>query len=546
MKNKNSLFWVTKKIRRRIPAIFIMTLAHIGQALLGVVFALGTKNVIDSATSGIREDFLHACYMQGAIIAGILLCTIIYRHLHDTLSAELDRDWKKDLLKKILHGNYSSVSSFHSAELVNRLNNDVKTIDDGILSIIPNLSSMLARLVSAFAVLATMEPIFGVAVLLCGIAFVSVTAALRKPLKVLHKKVSEADGKVSGIIQESSEKLLMIQSMDVSSEMESRAEKLFGDRFSLQKKRKNLSLLANTSVSFLSQAASFVALVWCSFNLLNGTMTFGSLTAITQLVSQLQMPLVGISGIIPQYIAMSAAAERLYELESIENEPEPMETSPKEIYSEMDGIFGEKVCFAYDRDKIFDNLSFFIPKNSFAAITGPSGSGKSTLLKILLGIFSPSEGEVFFGSEKKKFPSGRSARKMFAFVPQGNLLLSGTLRDNLVITNPSATEEEISLAVHVSAMEDYLPALPNGLDTVLGENGAGLSEGQAQRLAIARAVLSNAPILLLDECTSALDSETERKVLERLKNLPDRTCIAVTHRPATLEICDTEIKIEKR
>ena len=545
MKKKGSLLWIIKKIRRRIPAIFIMTLAHIGQALLGVWFALGTKNVIDSAISGIREDFLKACLEQGAIIAGTLLCTLLYRHLHDTLAAELDRDWKKELLHKILHGDFSSVSSFHSAELVNRLNNDVKTIDDGVLSIIPNLSSMVARLVSAFAVLASMEPVFGVAVLLCGIAFVSITAALRKPLKVLHKKVSEADGKVSGIIQESAEKLLMIQSMDVSDEIENRAENLFGSRFSVQKKRRNLSLLANTGVSFLSQTAGFVALIWCSFNLLNGRMTFGSLTAVTQLVSQLQMPLVGISGIIPQYIALSAAAERLFEIESIESEPEPMEGSVEDFYGRMEDISAENLGFSYGRDVVFNNLSFSVPKNSFVAITGPSGSGKSTILKILLGIFPPAEGEIFFNLADEKIPAGRKARKLFAFVPQGNLLLSGTLRENLVITKPSATEEEISLALHISAMEDYLPSLPEGLETVLGENGSGLSEGQAQRLAIARAVLSGAPILLLDECTSALDPETEKKVLERLHNLPIRTCFAVTHRPAATEICDINIKIEK-
>ena len=543
MKN-NSVFWIIKKIRRRIPAIFLMTLAHIGQAFLGVLFALGTKNVIDSATSGIREDFIRACIEQGAIIIGILLCTVIYRHLHDLLAAELDRDWKKSLLKKVLHGEFSSVSAFHSAEIVNRLNNDVKTIDDGILSIIPNLASMVTRLVSAFAVLATLDPTFGIAVLLCGGIFIAVTASLRKPLKALHKRVSEADGKVSGIIQESAEKLLMIQAMDVSGEIERRSDALLESRFGFQKKRKNLSLLANTSISAVSQLGSFAALIWCSFGIINGTMTFGSLTAITQLVSQLQMPLVGISGIIPQYIAMSAAAERLFEIESIKTEPDALEESPEEIYSGIEKISAENLSFSYGEDPVFKNLSFEIPKNSFAAITGPSGSGKSTLLKLMLGIFSPAEGEICFdGSEK--ISAGRKTRKLFAYVPQGNLLLSGSLLENLVITKPEATQKEIDLALYISAMEDYIPSLPDGINIVLGENGGGLSEGQAQRLAIARAVISGAPILLLDECTSALDPETEVKVLERLKNLSDRTIFAVTHRPAATEICDYNIKIEK-
>ena len=365
MKKTSTVFWIIKKIRRRIPAILIMTFAHIGQALLGVAFALGTKNVIDAATSGIREDFLFACIKQGAIIAGVLLCTIFYRHLHDTLSAELDRDWKRELLNGILHGDYPSVSAFHSAELINRLNNDVRTINDGVLAILPNLSAMAARLASAAAVLITLEPLFGGAAIICGLLFVSITAALRKPLKALHKKVSAADGKVSGIIQESIEKLLMIQSMDVASEMEKRTDELLGERFSLQRKRKNLSLVANTGISFLSQMAGFIALVWCSFNLLNGNMTFGELTAVTQLVSQLQMPLVGISGIIPQYIAMAAAAERIMEIEAIEREPSPMEGEPSEIYSSIEKISAENLAFSYGRETVFENLSFSQRTRSF-------------------------------------------------------------------------------------------------------------------------------------------------------------------------------------
>lgn len=538
--------WILKKIRRRIPAIFLMTLFHVGQALLSVIFALGSKNVIDTAVSGIREDFTDACIMQGAIIAGTLLCMFFYRFMHDTLAAELDRDWKKSLLCGLLHGDYTGVSKYHSAELINRLNNDVRTIDDGMLSILPNVAAMVTRLVSATAVMVTLEPIFGIAAVVCGIIFVSITAALRKPLKQLHKKVSEADGKVSGIIQESIEKLLMIQSMDVSSEMENRTEKLLGERFSLQKKRRNLSMLSNSGISFLSRFASFAALVWCSFSMLGGNMTFGSLTAVTQLVSQLQMPLVGISGIVPQYIAMSAAAERLMELEDIPKEPEPFEEDAKEVYNNISEIKAEGLSFSYERDKIFDNASFSVPKNSFAVITGVSGCGKSTLLKLLLGIFRPESGEIWFSEAGKKRLAGRETRKLFAFVPQGNLLLSGTLKENLVIANPDAEEEEIKNALYISAMDEYLPSLPNGLETKLGENGSGLSEGQAQRLAIGRAVLCDAPIVLLDECTSALDSETEKKVLERLKSIPNKTFIAVTHRPAAVEICDTIIKVENK
>jgi ATP-binding cassette subfamily B protein len=211
----------------------------------------------------------------------------------------------------------------------------------------------------------------------------------------------------------------------------------------------------------------------------------------------------------------------------------------------MDHLCARGLRFSYDRDCVLDQAEFELPKGDFAVVTGSSGIGKSTLLKLLLGVYAPEEGRLYLRCGREQLPLDRSTRRLFAYVPQGNLLLSGSLRENLTIVKPNASAEEIRQAVYVSGMEEYLQQLPAGLDTVLGENAAGLSEGQAQRLAIARAVLGGAPVLLLDECTSALDAETESLVLQRLKALPDRTCIAVTHRPAALEMCDCQLHISE-
>lgn len=545
MKRQPPIFWILKRIRRRIPALLLMTAAHVGQALLGVAFALGTRGVIDSAISGSAQAFWRACLVQGTIILGILICLTLFRHMKERISAELDRDWKKDLLHELLHGEYEAVAAFHSGELINRLNNDVRTVDDALVTTIPNLASMITKLIAAMAVLVALEPRFSLVIVAGGVFVILVTSILRRHLKSLHKQVSQSDGKVSGFLQETLEKLLMVQAMDVSAEMERRAEALLDCRYALQRKRKNVSLLANTSVSLLSYGAGFAALGWCSFGLLNGTMTFGSLTAVTQLVGQLQGPFVNLSGIIPQYIGMVAAAERLMELESLSSCEETAQTNTDTFYEEMISLCAEEVSFSYDRDKILACASFSLPKGAFAVITGPSGVGKSTLLKLMLGIFHPTSGELYLEHKCGKIILDRKTRRLFAYVPQGNLLLSGTLRENLMITRPDATEEEIRQAVYVSGMDDYLVQLPHGLDTVIGESGAGLSEGQAQRLAIARAVLSGAPILLLDEITSSLDAETERLVLERIRALSDRTCIAVTHRPAALELADWKLEVSE-
>lgn len=540
---QSPFFWILKQIRKRIPAILLMTAAQMGNALFAVLFALGSRGVIDSAVSGDPQAFFAACVRQAGIIAGILISLTMLRHLRDRLSADLEQDWKHRLLHGLLHGEYAAVSGYHSAELLNRLNNDVAKVNDGILSILPGAASMVTRLIAAVAVLGALDARFTVLVAALGIVVITATALMRRRLKELNKQVSQHDGKVSGLLQETIEKLLMVQAMDVSEEVEHRADSLMADRYAIQRKRKNVSLFTNTGVSLMSYGAGFLALCWCAWKMLLGQMSFGSLTAVIQLVNQLQTPFVNLSGILPQYTAMVASAERLMELEAIEGEPAPSLENPKQVYDRMDALEAEAVTFSYDRDRILENASFRLPKGSFAVVTGPSGIGKSTLLKLLLGIFRPESGSLRLDCGGALIPLDRSTRRLFAYVPQGNLLLSGTLWENLTIVNPSASDEDIRQALHVSAMEDYLPQLPLGLDTPLGESGAGLSEGQAQRLAIARAILGGAPILLLDECTSALDAETEQKVLQRIKALPGRTCIAVTHRPAAATLCDWRLEV---
>lgn len=540
---KNVFLWILRQIRRRIPAIALLTAAQIVQALFSVFFALGSRGVIDSAVSGDVRTFGRACLTQGAIIAVILICLTLVRHLRDRIQADLEWDWKQRLLHGLLHGDYVQVKQYHSAELLNRLNNDVSQLDEGILSIVPNAAAMLTRLAAAVVVLGTLDARFTALVVLLGGVVILATSLMRRRLKELNKLVSQHDGRVSGFLQEIIEKLLMVQAMDVSAEVERRADGLLEDRYQMQRRRKNISLLTNTGISLLSYGAGFLALIWCSYRMLQGQMSFGSLTAVMQLVSQLQFPFVNLSGVLPQYVAMAAAADRLQELDAIQGEPDPMETDVAALYNSLTAVTAKNLSFSYDRELVLTDAAFTLPKGAFAVITGPSGIGKSTLLKLMLGVFRPDSGTLHLCCGEHTVPLDRRTRRMFAYVPQGNLLLSGSLRDNLTIVRPEATEEELRQAVYVSAMDEFLPGLPNGLDTVLGESGAGLSEGQAQRLAIGRAVLGGAPILLLDECTSALDEGTEQMVLGRLRQLKDRTCIAVTHRSAAAALCDWHLEM---
>lgn len=539
---KNAVLWATGQSKRRIPALVVMTVCYTANSLLSVAFALETRQVIDSAVSGDSPVFLRACLLLALCIAAILALTTIARHLHDKLTADMDRDWKEKLLHGLLHGDYESVRAYHTGELLNRMNNDVRIFTSSMLSIVPSLASMVTKLVAAMAVLIALEPMMTLVALGGGLVVILATGLVRRRLKALNKQVSQQEGRVSGFLQETLEKLLMVQAMDVADEMERRSGILLRDRYQIQRKRKNISLLSNLCVSILSYGASFGTLAFCAYRLLHGTMSFGTLTAVSQLVGQLQGPLVNLSGIIPQYTAMAAAAERLWELESLKQEPVTRK-DPAVLMENATALSGKGLTFAYDRDPVFTQGEFTVPLGAFAVVTGPSGIGKSTLLKLLLGIF-PYGGSLALDRPGDPISLDRSTRRLFAYVPQGNLLLSGTLRENLTITRTDATEEEIRQAIYVSNMDAYLDTLPHGLDTVMGESGAGLSEGQAQRLSIARAVLSQAPILLLDEATSALDPDTEITVLRRLRALPGKTCIAVTHRAAAETICTHRIRIQ--
>lgn len=546
MKEHGVIFWFLYRIRRRIPMMLCMMAASAGNALFGVWFALGTRGVIDSAVSGEKTAFFTACTIQLVIICAMLLCLTALRYLKDRLVTELDRDWKRSLLNGLLRGEYAQVSAYHSGELVNRLNNDVRVLNDSVVTTLPSVVSMLVRVLGIVTVLAAMDLTFTVVLAVGGLIGVVVTGIVRRNLKNMNKRVSQSEGKVLSYLQEAMERLLVIQAMDLAGEVERRADLLLEQRFDIQRRKRRVSLFANTGISVLFQAAGFAALVWCAFHLLQGEMTYGTLMAVTQLVGQLQTPFIGMSGVVSQYAAMTAAAERLMELEQITLEPSDSIEDPKECYDQIQCIAARDMSFAYDEEEVFHNVSFSLPKGSFATITGASGIGKSTLLKLMLGVFKPTTGALYAQCGGEELLLSRNTRGLFAYVPQGNFLFSGTLRDNILIGNPEATQEEIEQAVHISAMDQYLHQLPDGLESLIGENGAGLSEGQVQRLAIARAILSGAPILLLDEATSALDSETEQIVLERIARLPERTCIAVTHRPAALELADWRLEVANK
>lgn len=542
--------WLMIRIHKRIPALLLLAFCEALSSCLGVGYAVATRNVIDSATSGNKNVFLHACMILFAMIAIQLFCSFYSNHLTQRLGADMDRDFKRDIMHRILHSDYSQMSRFHSGDILYRLNSDVNSLVSSILAIMASVFPMLAGLFTAVLVLFRMDSGFTVIILILCAGIALATIGIQRYMIHIQKKSSESSGKVSAFFQEVIEKLVIVQALDVSEEIEKKSEEMLEARWQIFRKRKNMSMVMSVGSSFLGYLGSFVTLVWCAGKLLRGEMTFGGLTAMTSLVSQLKGPLLSLPQLMPRFVSIFAFIERLMEITEVDEQPDLLEEDCDVLYKELAKISVEDLSFSYignlgERKQVINNASFSIMKGGLTVITGPSGVGKSTILRLLLGIYRQDSGRLLMETDDRKIEINRSARKMFSYAPQGNLLLSGTIRDNIRLSKPDATDEQIKEAVYVSAMEEYIAELPNGLDTVLGENGAGLSEGQIQRISLARAVVSQAPILLLDEVTSSLDAKTERIVLERICALSNRTCIAVTHRPAALELADWELRVSE-
>ena len=423
------------------------------------------------------------------------------------------------------------------------MDGDAATIYMGVMTLMSGLAGLIVSLVSAVIALLSIAPGFTVA---CGAAaaVIGSTALLfRRLLKQLSKDASAANGRVRGFFSEMMSHLMVIQALDMAPQVERRSDIILDERWQIRKRQRNIGLISSFGTSTISYLSYLVTMLWCAWKLINGQITYGDVMALTSLVSTVRSAAISLPKTLPRIFSITAACDRIMELENIPQQPDPDQKKVRSIYDTMTGFTARDLTFSYDRDPVMRHVSLTIPKGGLTVIIGPSGIGKSTLLKLLLGLYRQDSGRLVIDTPSGEIPVDRGTRALFTYAPQGNFLLSGTLRENLTYTNPQATDDELRQALYVSALDEYVATLPQGLDTVLRENGAGLSEGQAQRLSLARAILSGAPVLLLDEVTSALDAVTEKTVLERICALPGKTCIAVTHRPAALKLADHIIEV---
>ncbi len=547
MKDSKTIKWIFHKTKSNRLNFILLNIINITYSFLSIYIILISKHVIDAATTGTSTQ-LKAYILQLITLALVAIALrAILASLDAATRSKLEISFKQDILENILKRNYEKITKFHTGDLMTRIVSDVDIIIDTLVSLIPNILSMITKLVCAVILLFQISRQFVGILLLGGIVLFVVINLFKPYLKNIHKKVQESSSNVRLFFKEVFENILVIKIFQAENPILDKSQELQNIKYDLQMKQRTLSIASNTGLNSIFQVVYIYALIWSSYNLLMKNITVGGLTSIVQLVTQIQAPIISLSRSVQNVFHMIGSAERIIELEKIEKDVIETNIDNKKLYDNLNSIIIENVNFTYQNKQIFKQLNLTIKKGENIVIYGESGIGKSTLLKLILGIIQKDSGEIFFRlKDGNTQPINVDTRNMFSYVPQGKLILSGTIRENITFVNPNISDADLEKALEVSCCKSFIEQLEKGLDTKIGERGSGLSEGQLQRISIARAIASNAPILILDEITSSLDTKTEEDVINNIKNLQNITCIIVTHRNSIAKLCDTEYVVENK
>ena len=508
---------------------------------LGHVWAM--KRAIDVASGTVEGNLYWAVGVMAVLILLDFALNIAGTWVRNILGIKAQNRMQQRMLDRLLRAEWKGRNHHHSADILNRLEFDVNNVVNFLTETIPSTLSVLAMFIGAFLYLFSMDKVLAVIVIGIFPMFLAVSKIYVGQMRHLTRQVRDSDSKVQSVLQETIQHRMLIKTLESDSAMVERLGNTQSELRHRVVRRTKFSVFSNMVVNFGFAFGYLVAFLWAAIRMSAHTLSFGGMTAFLQLVNRIQGPARNLTKLVPAFVSVFTAAERLMELEE-----DPLEEQGTPIYIKAPcGIRLQNVGYTYEDgggDKVIDGLSFDFKPGSCTAILGETGAGKTTLVRMILALVQPQDGkiEIYHGSTHQALSPLH--RCNFVYVPQGNTLMSGTIRENLRLGKLDATDEEMLHALHVSCA-DFVNDLPDGLNTLCSEQVGGLSEGQAQRIAIARSLLRDRSVMLFDEATSALDPDTERQLLNNILSAHDKTIIFITHRPAVIDYCDQTLKLEK-
>lgn len=533
-----NLKWLIKNSKNVFYLIILLVIISSTSSILGIVQALVCKYLLDGATN--HQNILKYIIALGVILLSTCLFNLIQPVITAKASNKVKNKIQSNLYVHIIKSKYLSSSKYHSVDLLTRTTNDVSTISTLISTTFPSIISFILMLIGSAVVLYNISPtmtIFAIIFFPILFLFSSVFAKLQKKY---YLKVQKIESKYNSFIQESFNNLLIVKVFNQEKNRLASLNMLQNERYKTNIKSAYLSSTSTGILNFCSVFAYFVVMAWGTYNMVNGVNIYGSLTATLQLFSTIQVPLYGLTSTIPQLVKSFGAITRLDEITKLplEDYSEKLQFNNKPINVEYNNV-----SFKFDDDNklILNNINVSFKSGDIIGLVGPSGEGKTTMIRLLLSIIYPCKGKILINNHE----INPNYRQLISYVPQGNTLFSGSIKDNITLGDDSITEKEITNSLKMACAYDFVNNLENKIDTVIGEKSSGISEGQAQRITIARALIRKRPILILDEATSSLDPKTEINIINTIKTLPYKPlCIIITHRPAALSICDKIYKLK--